>query len=450
MNITFFRDPTYGTTMLTDPPIPKLSGALILLILQNPVSSSTIPCPGFENPSNFTSIPLSQRPKLAKILQHGWNPSLLQATPPSRIELPHVATHLGFVDRPYRKLVEDDSQCNYATSDSIRCVRSGRLSIGQGPGSSLTEKQVLLELGLGFGASYNFRAGTIVNETSFVPWANAVEDFLQEHDATCDRTSSYWLVARSFSCVTALTDCRVLDDEFKADLATLPTSANNSQTNVGNQTELLARYQDFVDKWGHGVVDKFKFGMVEWTELLSTSDGDADPVPRLYMGRAGGTGEIEQGDYYTEQECLDPAPIELNYRTWGDVLGDILLFDRFQDPLIQTIDVDAIISSFQELSSTYPSLSQQIREIGLDNIKCPSPPSNTEPPSFAPTSAGADGNLPTLSPSILSAEETSQPTNEEEPTDQPTATSGGQDLIRSEITSLVSLVAISVPFVIFD
>merc|ERR1712176_1477643 len=115
---------------------------------------------------------------------------------------------------------------------------------------------------------------------------------------------SLWTRSISSGCGVSLEDCHTLDDEFLSDLAVLP---------VGEAAS-LEPYQAFVDKWGHGTVSTFEFGVHEL--YVSLSD-DNDQI--LYMGRAGGSGNKSTGYYYTEDECLDPAPSRISVKAWDEV-----------------------------------------------------------------------------------------------------------------------------------
>ena len=136
-------------TLLTKPQ-QTTSWLLLLLLFCGLVAARTIPCPGIETAAgNFSAVPFASRPRLARILQHGFQPGLLQATTPSRwlAHQPAVSTHTGFVARPFRTL--DSNKCRYRSSEMIRCVRSTMASLASGPGS-LAINQFLLEMGLSY------------------------------------------------------------------------------------------------------------------------------------------------------------------------------------------------------------------------------------------------------------------------------------------------------------
>mgnify|MGYP002809764874 CR=1 FL=1 len=50
-------------------------------------------------------------------------------------------------------------------------------------------------------------------------------------------------------------------------------------------------------------------------------------IPTLYIGRAGGNGNITAGKYYTSNECQDPAPVTPDYQPWDQVLGDLFMYE---------------------------------------------------------------------------------------------------------------------------
>lgn len=393
-------------------------------IVVEATGSSTIPCPGVDNASNFSDIPLSQRPKLERILQHGFQPRLLTATLPSQQKQPPVSTYQGFADRPFRTLLTDNQQCRYSSNEAIRCVRSTMASFSSGPGI-FAEKQVLLELGSSYDIGNVLITDNMVNSSSYATWADKVQTFFGTNLTECWSYSSSWLVGRTHSCSVAVSDCQMIDPEFKTDLASLPVEPRGNTIGVD-----LSQYQAFVDKWGHGTVDRFAFGFLEWQISLQTDQNRADlnvqDRPTLYMGRAGGTGNYTNGDYYTKDECNDPAPINLRYRSWDLILKDMFRWDN--DPTILALDLDAIGDNFLALRRTYPLLFQQLRDQGLTNINCPTtqtespitlsptgPPSDnpstymTQPPSSRGGSSSPSPSLRafTLAPTDIPSEETS-------------------------------------------
>jgi hypothetical protein len=325
------------------------------------------------DPSTFTSIPLSGRPKLAKILQHGYQPAKNVATLPSYESPNPVNLHQGFSDRPFRIL--DTNACRFAT-EYLSCQRRGAASIVVGP-SGFSTKQVLLELGTNneFGAP---RADVLLDSSSYQLWADQVRDFFEQYtpNDSCQEDSSFWQLFTSYSCSIATTDCQVLDPEFLQDLKGLPI----------DDDMVLDAYQDFVDKWGHGSVESFSFGVMEWKVQLPLQDS----IPTLYMGRAGGNGNITAGEYYTADECQDPAPVTPDYQPWDQVLGDLFMYeDENEDEDAEFLsNLDAIAANFQTLRRSYPFLSQQVRDQGLTYVNCPlldTPPTAT--PSVAESSA---------------------------------------------------------------
>uniref|UniRef100_A0A7S3P843 Phospholipase B-like n=1 Tax=Amphora coffeiformis TaxID=265554 RepID=A0A7S3P843_9STRA len=326
------------------------------LLATTSVIGSTIPCPGYEDPSNFTDIALSKRPILAKILQHGFEPSLLRATPPNREQHAPVSTAQGFVDRPFRRLLPQE-ECRWSGFGPIRCVRSTQASFGSGPTAIFSEKQIMLEMASGYS---EIRTDNMIDAASYATWAQNVYNFWDDHNVTCQEESNLWKMGRSYSCVAEQSLCNELDTDFKADLLALPT-------NVSDDTSLLADYQAFVDKWGHGTVDKFNFGFMEWEVILP--DTNLDESPRLYMGRAGGTGNISDGEYYTAEECLDPVPAELSYQYWHQVLRDLVQWET--DPLLENLHVMALEDNFWRLSLSYPTMFQQVLDLDLGYVNCP-------------------------------------------------------------------------------
>jgi hypothetical protein len=56
--------------------------------------------------------------------------------------------------------------------------------------------------------------------------------------------------------------------------------------------------------------------------------------------------------YFMAQECLDPAPVNLWYKPWDNVLPDF--FDHVFDFNTMTLDLDAIVTHFLELFKAIP------------------------------------------------------------------------------------------------
>jgi len=417
--------------------------------------ADTIPCPGYNNPSNFSDVPLTQRPTLARILQHGYHGQGFQALLPSLTEpTPSVSSSNTidqlFATRPYRTL--DNSQCRFA-SEMIYCVRSAAFTVVVGPSGNLVEDQVLLQLGQRYDDFDLPLAQDMLEPSSFAAWTEQVQDFFNvtgNETDVCRQSTSMFYDGRSHSCAAALSDCATIDPEFKQDLASLPTNDNASS---------LADYQAFVDKWGQGTVESFKFGTLEWQLYW---EGEQEPT--LYMGRAGGTANFSQGDYYTEEECTDPLPVELGYTPWEKALDEIFQYDSM-DPVVQGMDLMAITNNFFKLRLSYNSLRQQISEQGLDYPICPavyhksSTPSSSPStvPSSAPSSVPTTTTAPTMpttaSPTLRSTTRSSQnlpantgaptlPTSDDDDDDDDANTSNGSISFRNEYGVRIALSAV--------
>ena len=394
----------------------RLSLAMVVSLQSLATASTTIPCPGVDNPANFSAIPLSARPNLERILQNGYQPNRLEVKPPSlEAPGPQVDTYQAFVDRPFRTLSQDS--CRWEGQEIVRCARSGSSSFGPAP-SSLA----LSQFNLAMGAPWEYpSAKNLINEQSFHSWAEHVQEFFEVgvNDDECRQQGTAWLYNQAYSCVVALTDCQTIDPEFKADLAVLPTDSDD-----------LSAYQAFVEKWGQGTVGNFGFGTVEFR---AGRIDIPDPRPILYLGRAGGTGNTTIDELYTEEECQDPAPINVNYQPWDEILEDLLFWDN--DEIIANTNLDLVSSKFYELRQSYSRPSRQLSDAKLNqwDILCPPP----DAPSAAPSESSSE--TPTVRTSL-------RPSATVAPTSEPTTesgTSGSSTMYSTVLGTLMTLLCLA-------
>merc|ERR1712176_324122 len=154
---------------------------------------------------------------------------------------------------------------------------------------SFAETQISLQAGSNEVGYESFEINPAFNHSYYSMWAQEVQSYLppdqcREESSLWTNSKSMWTRLISSGCSVSLYDCHTLDDEFLLDLAVLP---------VGEAAS-LEPYQAFVDKWGHGTVESFKFGVLEWEVILS-NDNWRDQ--KIYMGRAGGSGNTSNGYY---------------------------------------------------------------------------------------------------------------------------------------------------------
>jgi hypothetical protein len=145
--------------------------------------------------------------------------------------------------------------------------------------------------------------------------------------------------------------------------------------------------------------------------------------------------EISTGDFYTNDECRDPAPVTPDYQPWDQILEDLFTWEDYanEDMADLLANLDAIAANFQILRGSYPLLSQQARDLGLTYVNCPlldtSPTAtpaadaSTSTPTQAPTTAALPGT--TTAPSTRSSTNTTA--EEEMPTASPSSTTTTND-----------------------
>lgn len=372
----------------------------VIALLLGGTRGATIPCPGVTDPSTFSSVPLSERPKLAKILQNGYMQSLNQATLPTTIPPGNpVEVSEGFVNRPFRTINASLCHPGFVTppNEFIRCGRSssaGFESTNSRTFATLIKEQILLEATVEDELLYP-ATGSFYN-SSYNAWKENVTAFLGS-TFNCTEWGYLRISVTSYSCI-ANTVCQELNPEFVADLASLPT------------TNDLEPYRAFSEKWGHGMVEGFKLGAAS-LELGSSVENGTDT--RLYMGRAGGRGSLTDTSVYTAEDCEDPEPVKLSYQRWEQFLDDDLYFEFVADEDLP--NRSEIRDNFKQLFFTsFSGILTQARDRNLTETEC------KVIASVDPTSE------PTSEPSVESSAQSSA---------QPTILSTANDASAAHLTS---------------
>jgi len=356
-------------------------------------AAASIPCEGVTDPTTFNNIPLKQRPKLAKILQHGYRIDLQEATIPS-FESPGNSVRLdtAFVDRPFRMIDVEHCDERFVTVPDryMMCARQTSNYFSQSESMSLAgvlEKQLLLQASVETELTYPRSAGFLdVDGDAFsyaVDWYKTTVNALQQQ-FNCDDWVTFENYIQQFSC-NYLEPCQKLDPEFIDDLKSLPTedsilagqpvSTSNADFNVAppllNEV-IAAPYRAFMDKWGHGSVEGFRLGRA--TVTLRSTDPDPSPAASdrstLYMGYLGGSGsDFASGNLdapiYSDEECRDPEPIKLRYNRWNEFLSKDFYFNLVLPEDQQLNKRDELIEQFRWLyllGGYSRGIYQQIRE----------------------------------------------------------------------------------------
>jgi hypothetical protein len=265
-----------------------------------------------------------------------------------------------------------------------------------------TERQVLLDLSR---QSTQPVVDSYLNPSYTDVWANEVRRFMADNKVDCQQdTTSRLFAVGEYDCIVG--GCFEIEPDFVDDLFVL-------NTQLEEETNLNA-FENFIEKWGHGSVEYFSFGAIEYQIYDLPNDFDRTTTmdySTLYMGRAGGSAATITSDpfgfdwfvgtLYTEEECVDPAPVFLDYTPWEDILPE--LFPIWYADVYDTtaLDMDGIREKFRELRETYRSLSEEIEEVGLSFVDCPrlDPGALTASPSSsaAPTNMPTSSNMPTPS-----------------------------------------------------
>ena len=380
---------------------------LLILIKVTAATPSTIPCPGYTDPSNFSSIPLSSRPNLERILLHGFSPKANTAPlPTTNAPGNPVHVHQGFVDRPFRAF--NESFCAFRGAKPLQCSRNS--FAGGGPLSatrfnSLLQNQVMVESAMANSLVHPL-AGDFYNP-SYIEWEAEVKKLILENCDTAQQSlvlNMNRIFAFTFSCsIDHYSECQQYHPDFLSDLSMLPIGDN------------FAPYLAFVDKWGHGGVEGFNFGVEHIA--LQVSSTENKPAATLYMGRAGGlSNNLTSGELYTVDDCQDPAPVNLRYRKWYQ----LLLEDPFFEEKANISNLEDIRGMFFQQYLAYDSLPAQVERLNLtDYPECPAEipsdrPSETPHPTIIPTTAPHSTSDPTLlrssPPSSLESDDTAEPT----------------------------------------
>lgn len=367
-------------------------------------AQSTIPCPGFIDPSNFTDVPLSERPNLDRILRNGFDLSLNPVgLPTTTLPGNPIEVHKGFIDRPFRTL--DAPFCSEFDINAIQCGISSSADLRPNiPWSyrGFVEDQALFQVATRDVLTYPTTNPAFPDYTE---WESTVTAFLQS-EPDCGEPVYTRNTFTSFSCTVAAPLCQVLDPEFVADVVALPIN----MTSDGE----IALYQAFNNKWGYGSVEGVRFGAGDMQVKMSNPIG-----PTLVVGRAGGMGDLTDlapGEYYTNEDCQDPAPVDVDYQLWHQLFNDRFFGDT------DIPDLDARQFNFLLLFLSYPTLSEQAQST-FTEPECISPSETTAVPSLAPTRGPtlAPTTSPTMTPAAVpSSAPTRGPTLA--PTTSPTMT----------------------------
>ena len=400
---------------------PHLSAWLVistLAVITNivpRVDSSTVPCPGFES-EPFHNKPLSERPELAKILQNGFQMSLQQAALPSLASPGNrVTLHSAFVDRPFRTVSADYCWAPLMSNpdEFIRCTKSGSASFessGTAGFPTLVTEQGILQVGLSSDMAYP-RILESPFRDDWTAWRESVQQtFASEFE--CTDWGYLRMTLKDYSCVVT-TLCQEFDSEFLADLNELPSEP----IPFGNTTGLES-YRSFVEKWGSGAVNRFRLGGASLQVTTNQPDG---PNTTVYMGYVGGRGihEIMESNLnasiYTDEDCQDPEPVEVNYMRWDEFLNDFQTanyldkINRWKMIYNQSDSEDALVPERSTVAQNFFQLalqeSQAFSQYLYDTPELFSPscvessftptgPSSV-PPSTAPTMASPSTSVPT-------------------------------------------------------
>jgi len=328
-----------------------------------PSNETTFPCPGHSSPGNFSSIPLADRPKLERIILNGFSLNGLEATVPVRSTTdpdknwlsasPNtVAFEKGFVQRPFRRVLPDGicGGSSNPNNELISCRSYSKMKFtGDSGYSNLVSEQLRVEASIGlYGNKDPLEIQRIRNDAdnasgnwgTFQAWEDAVADFIGCSDSS-EGAIKYGFTIRDYSKGTCLVNqfCFEFDAEFLDDLAALRDAvALEEPSNTDGFipiSSFIPSWKDpaltwydpeafvtFTNKWGHGAVDRFKFGQTS-ISLFNDDEGgdDRSRRPVLYLGMSGGTALDLSDSGYTEDECLDPQPSYLGYSRWDDFEG---------------------------------------------------------------------------------------------------------------------------------
>jgi hypothetical protein len=321
-----------------------------------------------------------------------------------------VQVHQGFVDRPFRAF--NESFCAFPGTKPLQCSRTsfaGGSPLSAKRFNTLLQNQILIDSAT-TNSFVHPLAGDFYNP-SYIEWEAEVKKFILENCETAQQSlvlNMNRIFARTFSCsIDHYSQCHQYHPDFLSDLSMLPIGDN------------FAPYQAFVDKWGHGSVDAFNFGVEYIT--LQVSSTENKPAANLYMGRAGGlSNNLTSGELYTLEDCQDPAPVNLRYRKWYQ----LLLEDPFFEEKANISNLEDIRGMFFQQYLAYDSLPAQVERLNLtDYPECsaeipsdyPSEiPHVTLVPSLVPTTEPHSTSDPTLlrssPPSRLESADTAEPT----------------------------------------
>lgn len=383
-----FIKPTLTATMT---PISQFIVTMAIGILHRSIALSAIPCPGIDIPSNeFVTLPLYERPNLERVLRNGFFPQYNLATKPTT-QAPGnpIQVSEGFVDRPFRQL--NESFCpEWATFKMpLVCSSTSRASFGPaafGTFNAMLAEQVKFEASV---RSSSFWTEDFYNP-SYEDWAATVEDFLTEDCGEEVMSGMTYRRLKTFSC-SVIPECQQYSPDFIQDIAALPIDGT------------LDPYRTFVEKWGYGAVEHFGFGAHD-LRLISQSPGN-NPARILYMGRGGGMNKNFSGDLYTEEDCSDPAPIDLKYRYWYQ----ILLEDDFFSEEANITDLEGIRRQFLQLTISYDSVYSQATDRNFTDL--PECPSTTSTPTKNSATAEPSDSSSSAMPSVQATITPSQPSS---------------------------------------
>jgi len=415
-----------------------MKSGLVWLLLTNassnrvlaslPSNETTFPCPGHSRPSNFSSIPLADRPKLEHILLNGFSLNGLEATVPVRSTTdpdkywlsasPNtVAFEKGFVQRPFRRVLPDGI-CGGSSNELFYCGQNGMMTITGGSGyHALVSEQLRVEASTGlYGNKDALEIQRIRNDAdnasgnwgTFQAWEDAVADFIGCSDSGEGAIKYGFTILdyRKGSCVVNQF-CFEFDAEFMDDLAALRDAValeepSNTDGSIPSWKDPALTWYDpeafvtFTNKWGHGAVDRFEFGQTSLSLFNDDEGADGSRRPVLYLGRSGGTALDLSDSGYTEDECLDPQPSYLGYSRWDDFEGwrrypwDIA--PRLSDELADILHIgfEAFYHDLREGNGLSTQAQEDFAEANCTGM--------TATPSPAPTPATSDSTMPTQEP----------------------------------------------------
>eukprot|EP00979_Chaetoceros_neogracilis_P008815 scaffold1972_cov265-Chaetoceros_neogracile.AAC.29 len=330
-----------------------------------PSNETTFPCPGhsLSHSSPEATVPVRSTTDPDK----NW----LSASPNT------VGVEKGFVQRPFRRVLPDGGfGYSKLVSEQLRVEASTGQYINKDP---LEIQRIRNEADNASG-----------NWGTFQVWEDAVADFIGCSDSG-EGAIKYGFTIHDYrkgSCAVNQ-NCFEFDEEFLDDLAALRDAV------VLEEPSNTEAFLTFTNEWGHGAVDKFKFGQ-QSISLFNDDEGtDGSRRPVLYLGRAGGTALDLSDSAYTEDECLDPQPSFLVYSRWDDFQGwKCYPWDApcLSDELIDILHI-GFEASYHDLRQGNV-LSKQVKE-DFAETNCTG---MTATPTPAPTPATSDSTMPTQEP----------------------------------------------------